>query len=64
MANQKPTDILFPKHDSKTGDQGSVSSAPGHGVEESKEEAPEVDLAVSIKSSKSTTSSRYGSHAN
>ena len=63
MAGQRPTDTLLSKHDNQLDIQGSVSSAPGHGVEGSKE-APEEDIAISIKSTNSTTSSHYGSHAN
>ena len=52
MAGQRPTATLEFMHNHQPDDQGSVSSAPGHGVEESKEEAPEDDIAISIKSSK------------
>ena len=64
MAGQKPTATLLSRHKNQLDDQGSVSSAPGHEVEESKEEATEDDIAISIKSSKSTSSSQFGSHAN
>ena len=40
-----------------------MSSAPGYGVEKSKEEAPDEEISIIIKSSKSTSSSHYGSHA-
>ena len=36
----------------------------GMGVDESGEAASENDIAISIKGSKSTSSSYYGSHAN
>ena len=64
MAGQRPTATLAFMHDQQPDEQGSVSSAPGRGVEEFKEEAPEDDIAISIKSSKSTSSSQIGSHAN
>ena len=59
ISDQNPTATL-----SQPDDRGSVSSAPGHGVEESKEESLEDDIAISIKSSKFTSSSQYSSHAN
>ena len=59
MANQKPTTTLLSRQDNQSDDQGNVSSAPGHGVEKSKEEAPDEDIAISIKSSRSTSSSQY-----
>ena len=50
MAGQKPTATLSSRHDNHSNDQDSVSSAPGHGVEESKEEALDKDISASIKS--------------
>ena len=64
MARQKPIDTLLSEHDNQPGDQSSVSSAPGYEVDESEEGASENDIAISIKGSKSTSSSQYGSHAN
>ena len=54
MAAQIPTAAMPARQDIQPDDQGSVSSAPGHGVEESKEEAPEDDIAISIQSLRST----------
>ena len=64
MAAQIPTDTMPSRQDVQPDDQGSVSSAPVHGEEESKEEAPEDDIAISIQSSRSTGSSQYLSQAN
>ena len=64
MARQKPIDTLLSEHDHQPDDQSSVSSAPGYGVDESEEGASENDIAISIKGSKSTSSSQYGSYAN
>ena len=64
MAAQIPTATMLARQEVQPDDQGSVSSAPGHGVEESKEEAPEDDIAISIPSSRSTSSSQYLSQAN
>ena len=64
IPDQKPTAILSSRHDNQPDNQGSVSSASGYGVEESKEEAPDEEIAICIKRSKSTSSSQYGSHAN
>ena len=64
MAAQIPTAAMAARQEIQPYDQSSVSSAPGHGVEEFKEEAPEEDIAISIKSSRSTGSSQYLSQAN
>ena len=56
MASQKPIATLFSKQENQSDNQGSVSSAPGHDVEESKEESPDEDIVISIKSLRSTTS--------
>ena len=64
MAAQIPTAAMAVRQEVQPDDQGSVSIAPGHGVEESKEEAPEDDIAISIQSSKSTSSSQHPSQAN
>ena len=37
ISDQKPTATLLSSHDNQSDGQGSVSSASGHGVEESKE---------------------------
>ena len=64
MAVQIPTVAMDVRQEIHPDDQGSVSSAPGCGVEESKEEAPEEDIVISIQSSKSAGSSQYPSQAN
>ena len=64
VSDKKLTATLLSRHDNHPDDQGSVSSDLGHGVEESKEEAPEEEFKIGIKSSKSTSSSQYGSYTN
>ena len=64
MARQKPIATTLSDHGNQPGDQSSVSSAPDYEVDESEEGASENDIAISIKGSKSTSSSQYGSHAN
>ena len=51
MARQKPIDTKLSDHCNQPGDQGSVSSAPVYGVDESEEGDSENDVANNIKGS-------------
>ena len=64
LSDQNPNATLLSRRDIQPDDQGNMSSAPGYGIEESKEEDPKEEIAIYIKSSKSTSSSQYGRYGN